>query len=94
MAEGANFDKDVDASGYVVWEDNQIATGSGAVHSEPLGVYGVLEDVVVLAQIKTEYMVRYDVGQYMIVESYDPGALHERGNTGGGPHDDPRPRDV
>ena len=48
----------------------------------------------VLGQIKTEYMVRYDVGQYMIVESYDPGALRERGDSGGGPHDDPRPRDV
>ena len=57
-------------------------------------MYRVLEDVVVLAQIKTEHMVRYYVGQYMIVESYAPGAFRERGNSGGGPHDDPRPRDV
>ena len=59
LAEGANFDKDVE-----------------------------------LAQIKTEYMERCDVGQFMIVESYGPGAPHDRGIAGGGPPDDPRPQDV
>ena len=51
MAEGANFDKDVDAYAYVDWKGNEVATSSGAGHSEPLGVYGVLEDVVGQAQI-------------------------------------------
>ena len=40
-----------------------------------------------------DFNVLYDAGQDMIVESYVPGALHERGDSGAGPHDDLRPRD-